>query len=98
MSMFPGAGAQVYYSEAGEPLGWDYPGEPEYVPDEDTYDGPHGEDPDDDEPPVTLAQLEQAMTSYRLRKIKRWELQALELACEDEIPDEVQARLDHLLA
>lgn len=23
--MFPGAGAQVYYNEAGEPLGWDYP-------------------------------------------------------------------------
>lgn len=25
MSMFPGAGAVVYYNEAGEPLGWDYP-------------------------------------------------------------------------
>jgi hypothetical protein len=23
--MFPGPGAQVYYNEAGEPLGWDYP-------------------------------------------------------------------------
>jgi hypothetical protein len=23
--MFPGAGAQVYYNEAGEPIGWDYP-------------------------------------------------------------------------
>lgn len=23
--MFPGATAQVYYNEAGEPLGWDYP-------------------------------------------------------------------------
>ena len=23
--MFPGAGASVYYNEAGEPLGWDYP-------------------------------------------------------------------------
>ncbi len=22
---FPGAYAQVYYNEAGEPLGWDYP-------------------------------------------------------------------------
>lgn len=22
---FPGAGAQVYYNEAGEPTGWDYP-------------------------------------------------------------------------
>ena len=25
MSMFPGAGAQVYRNEAGEPIGWDYP-------------------------------------------------------------------------
>ena len=23
--MFPGPGAQVYYNDAGEPLGWDYP-------------------------------------------------------------------------
>jgi hypothetical protein len=23
--MFPGAGAEVYYNEAGEPVGWDYP-------------------------------------------------------------------------
>lgn len=22
---FPGAGAQMYYNDAGEPLGWDYP-------------------------------------------------------------------------
>lgn len=34
--MFPGAGASVYYNEAGEPLGWDYPSydEPEYDPDD----------------------------------------------------------------
>lgn len=32
--MFPGPGAQVYYNEAGEPLGWDYPSEPE------PHDGP----------------------------------------------------------
>lgn len=25
--VFPGAGAQVYYNEAGEPTGWDYPSE-----------------------------------------------------------------------
>lgn len=31
--MFPGAGASVYYNEAGEPLGWDSPGEPEHDPD-----------------------------------------------------------------
>jgi len=31
--MFPPAGASVYYNEAGEPLGWDSPGEPEYDPD-----------------------------------------------------------------
>jgi hypothetical protein len=36
MSMFPGAGAQVYCNEAGEPLGWDYPSQDEadYRPDE----------------------------------------------------------------
>lgn len=30
--MFPGPNANVYYNEAGEPLGWDYPSddEPEY--------------------------------------------------------------------
>ena len=34
---FPGAGAQVYYNEDGEPLGWDYPSddEPDYDPYED---------------------------------------------------------------
>lgn len=35
--MFPGAGAQVYYNEAGEPLGWDYPDyDPQY--DDPEYD------------------------------------------------------------
>ncbi|MCL4414438.1 MAG: hypothetical protein M1522_06795 [Actinobacteria bacterium] len=29
--MFPGPGAQIYRNEAGEPIGWDYPGE--YEPD-----------------------------------------------------------------
>lgn len=33
---FPGPGAQIYYNEAGEPLGWDYPSdEPDYDPYED---------------------------------------------------------------
>lgn len=40
--MFPGAGALVYYNDAGEPLGWDYPSyDPEYDPDDylaDDYD------------------------------------------------------------
>jgi len=35
--MFPGAHAQVYYNEAGEVLGWDYPS-----------DEPQGSDPYDD--------------------------------------------------
>lgn len=42
MSAFPGATAQVYYNEAGEPLGWDYPmtgGEPDPDPYDD-YDEP----------------------------------------------------------
>lgn len=33
--MFPGAGAQIYRNEAGEPIGWDYPGNDDpYDPDE----------------------------------------------------------------
>ena len=53
--MFPGAGAHVYYNEAGEPIGWDYPSyEPEYCPD---CGGPlhadecpyYGDEDDDDE-------------------------------------------------
>lgn len=31
---FPGPGAQVYYNEAGEPLGWDYPSTEPPEPDE----------------------------------------------------------------
>jgi hypothetical protein len=51
---FPGAGAQVYYNEAGEPTGWDYPGyddgyDPDdYLPDYDDEDF----EPDDDEAPT----------------------------------------------
>lgn len=37
MTMFPGAGAHVYYNEASEPIGWDYP----------NYDDPHEYDWDD---------------------------------------------------
>ncbi len=52
--MFPGAGAQVYYNEAGEPLGWDYPDlyEPDYDPYNDQYyvaDDDDDNDDDDDE-------------------------------------------------
>jgi hypothetical protein len=44
--MFPPAGAQVYYNEAGEPLGWDMPSDdpPELDPYDDYWDG----DDDDD--------------------------------------------------
>jgi len=31
--VFPGAHSQVYYNEAGEPLGWDEPSEPDYCVD-----------------------------------------------------------------
>lgn len=43
--MFPGAGANIYRNEAGEPLGWDYPSydEPPNPDDFDRYD----DDPDD---------------------------------------------------
>jgi len=35
--MFPGAGASIDYNEAGEPVGWDYPGYDE-GPDPDDFD------------------------------------------------------------
>jgi hypothetical protein len=49
---FPGAGAQVYYNEAGEPTGWDYPGYDEGPdPDDfDVYDDEPDEDDKEDEP------------------------------------------------
>jgi len=54
--MFPGPNAQVYYNDAGEPLGWDYPSEPEYCPDCGglhggmcTYDPYDGEDEDEED-------------------------------------------------
>jgi hypothetical protein len=46
--MFPGAGAQVYYNDEGEPTGWDYSGYDE-GPDPDDFDKP---DDDDDEPDI----------------------------------------------
>jgi len=44
---FPGAGARVYYNEAGEPLGWDYPNY-DAPPDVDDYDR-WADEPDDEE-------------------------------------------------
>lgn len=36
--MFPGANAQIYRNEAGEPIGWDYPSDEPYDPyDDDSY-------------------------------------------------------------
>lgn len=46
--MFPGAGASVYYNEAGEPLGWDYPSDdPPEPPDEYDFDDSDEEDFDE---------------------------------------------------
>lgn len=45
--MFPGTRAQIYYNEAGEVTGWDYPSEPDYDPydaDYDPWEDYHGED------------------------------------------------------
>lgn len=39
--MFPGPGAHVYYNDAGEPLGWDYPS---YDPPEQSEPGDYGYD------------------------------------------------------
>lgn len=46
---FPIAGAQVYYNEAGEPLGWDYPDEGPDPDDFDAYDDENFEPDDEDE-------------------------------------------------
>jgi hypothetical protein len=50
--MFPGAGAQIYYNEAGEVIGWDYPSydEPEYNDDDwfsQNYEDPEPENIDE---------------------------------------------------
>lgn len=52
--MFPGAHAEIYRNDAGEPIGWDYPSladEPDYDPYDDEYYDPSAddEDPGDDE-------------------------------------------------
>ncbi len=44
---FPGAGAQVFYNEAGEPLGWDYP-DNDAPPDPDDYDDYLDQEEEDD--------------------------------------------------
>lgn len=44
--MFPGAGANVYYNEAGEPTGWDCPSF--FEPDYDPYEDMHGPDEEDE--------------------------------------------------
>jgi hypothetical protein len=49
---YPGPNAHVYYNEAGEPLGWDYPSEydPNDYYDDDPYTPDYeGEDESDDE-------------------------------------------------
>jgi hypothetical protein len=49
-AMFPGAGARIDYNEAGEPVGWDYPGYDDGEYDPDDFDEPDDEpDEDDDE-------------------------------------------------
>lgn len=54
--MFPGPGAQVYYNDAGEPLGWDYPSDEPYEPDDqffDNYERDEDDDKDDEEHRIT---------------------------------------------
>jgi hypothetical protein len=38
MIMFPSAGSIIYRNEAGEPIGWDAPGDPHNDPHNDPYD------------------------------------------------------------
>jgi hypothetical protein len=46
---FPGAGAQVYYNDDGEPLGWDYPNYDEPPDVDEYYDDPYGYDDVEDD-------------------------------------------------
>jgi hypothetical protein len=48
--MFPNAGAQVYYNEAGEPTGWDNGGYDDGPDPDDFYDDVEDDDEDEDEP------------------------------------------------
>lgn len=61
MTTFPGAGAEVYYNEAGEPLGWDYPARDEYDPAEFEEPNPLDDEGDrlevDDDVPVAVEAL-----------------------------------------
>lgn len=47
--MFPGPGAQIYYNEAGEVLGWDYPPDPDNFYDDEMHYSPEDEETEDDE-------------------------------------------------
>lgn len=50
MTMFPGASATVYRNEDGEPIGWDYPSEPDPGDmQDDWYDDDWYDDYEDDE-------------------------------------------------
>lgn len=71
---FPTAGAQVYYNEAGEPTGWDYPDE---GPDPDDYDPYDYDEPDDEE------EEEEALPGAYTLTIVRGEREEYEI--EDEI-------------
>lgn len=59
---FPGAGAHVYYNEAGEPLGWDYPDydsppDPDNDREDERYDPAYYEDPDPDKENEQMSKL-----------------------------------------
>jgi hypothetical protein len=50
--MFPGPRSQIIYNEAGEPLGWDEPSEPDYCAEcggpHSTFQCNYNPDPDED--------------------------------------------------
>lgn len=66
--MFPGAGAVVYYNEAGEPLGWDYPSydEPDYDPYDDVFVNGDEDEEDEGDEPIDLVDSGQYEESFGL--------------------------------
>ncbi len=46
--MFPGVGAQIYYNEEGEVLGWDYPDRDEPEDPDEWYEADVEEEDDDE--------------------------------------------------
>ena len=80
---FPGAGAQVYVNEAGEPLGWDYPAYDE------SYDYGHHHSEIDEEAAWEMASDESYLDSGL--DIEEWDRR------QHEFEDDIRTRAKQIL-